>query len=273
MTSTAKSTRSTFKVLFFLKRDKQKSNGNVPLYCRITVDGKEARFGMKCDINPKLWDVETGKATGRTAEATRINVLVENTKATVIKTYHNLQERDNYVTAERLKNIFLGIEYKQHTILELFDRHNKERKLMIGIDICKSNYEYYCLTRARLADFMQKYYNLSDVPLKEVSKKFITDFEAYLCTNYDFAPNTRIKQLKCLLHIIGIAYDEELIMRNPFTESIQFQKTDRGYLTQAEVETLINFRPDEKAEEEARNIFIFCCFTGLPYTEGVRQNF
>jgi hypothetical protein len=125
MTSTAKSTRSTFKVLFFLKRDKQKSNGSVPLYCRITVDGKDARFGMKCDVNPKLWDVETDKATGRTAEATLINALIENTKATIVKAYRDLQERDNYVTAGRLKNIFQGIEYKQHTILELFDRTTK----------------------------------------------------------------------------------------------------------------------------------------------------
>jgi hypothetical protein len=45
--------RSTFKVLFYLKRDKQKANGLIPLYCRITVDGQEVRFGMKCDVNPK----------------------------------------------------------------------------------------------------------------------------------------------------------------------------------------------------------------------------
>jgi site-specific recombinase XerD len=259
--------RSTFKVLFFLKRDKQKSNGNVPLYCRITVDGKEARFGMKCDVNPKLWDVEPGKATGRTAESTLINALVENTKATLIKAYRDLQERDSYVTAERVKNIFLGIESKQHTLLELFDRHNRERKLRIGVDICQSQYDYYCLVRERLADFIHRWYNLSDIPLKEVKKKFIDDFGDYLCTNYDFSPNTRIKQLKCLRHITGIAYNEELIMRNPFQKSIQFQKTDRGYLTQAEVETLINFRPSKKKEEEARNVFIFCCFTGLAYTD------
>jgi hypothetical protein len=50
--------RSTFKVLFYLKRDRQKANGTVPLFCRITVDGKEVRFGMKCDVNPKYRDVE-----------------------------------------------------------------------------------------------------------------------------------------------------------------------------------------------------------------------
>ena len=87
--------RSTFKVLFFLKRDKQKSNGMIPLFCRITVDGQEARFGMKCDVNPKIWDVKAGKATGRTTEAVKINALVDNTKSAIYEKYRELQERDN----------------------------------------------------------------------------------------------------------------------------------------------------------------------------------
>ncbi len=33
--------KTTFNVLFFLKKDKQKKNGNAPLMCRITVDGEE----------------------------------------------------------------------------------------------------------------------------------------------------------------------------------------------------------------------------------------
>ena len=99
--------RSTFKILFFLKRDKQKTNGMIPLYCRITVDGNEVRFGMKCDVNPKVWDVKTGKAIGRSSEATQINALVDTTNAAIHKIYRELQERNNYVTAEKIKNVFL----------------------------------------------------------------------------------------------------------------------------------------------------------------------
>ena len=73
--------RSTFKVLFFLKRDKQKKDGNVPVYCRITIDGKEARFGMKKYINPNLWNIKEGKASGKSAESSEINALLEKTKA------------------------------------------------------------------------------------------------------------------------------------------------------------------------------------------------
>ena len=150
--------RSTFKVLFFLKRDKEKKNGNVPIFCRITVDGKEARFGMKKEINPKLWDVNVGKATGRTGEANEINILLDNTKSAIYKVYRDLQEKENCVTAEKIKNSFLGINTKHQNLLELFDQHNREKKMLVGISIVKSTYNKYRITRDHLAAYVKKWH-------------------------------------------------------------------------------------------------------------------
>jgi site-specific recombinase XerD len=240
----------------------------IPLYCRITVDGKEVRFGMKCDVNPKYWDAKTSKATGRTAEVVKVNTLVDNTKAAIYKVYRELQERDNYVTAERIKNVFLGAETKQKTLLELFDKHNKERGLQIGVSICDSNHKGYIRTRKRLADFIRLWYNVSDVPVKEVDHKFITNFETYLIANYQLEHNTLTKYLKNLRHIIGMAIDDELIMKNPFSKrSVQYQNTDRGFLTQDEIDRLAGFQFDKIELEQARDVFLFCCFTGLSYSD------
>jgi hypothetical protein len=260
--------RSTFKVLFFLKRDKQKANGLIPLYCRITVDGKEARFGMKCDVNPKYWDVKTGKATGRTMEAVQVNVLVDNAKAAIHRVYHELQERENYVTAEKVKNVFLGVEIKSQTVLELVDRHNREREPQIGISICEVNYKHYVLTRKRLADFIRLWYNVSDIPVREIDAKFIRDFETYLVANYRLAHNTLAKHMKNLRHVIGIAMEEELITKNPFAKHrIQYINTDRGFLTQEEIDKMAKMKFDEIRLEQARDVFLFCCFTGISYSD------
>ena len=164
--------RSTFKVLFYLKRDKQKINGTIPLFCRITVDGGEVRFGMKCDVNPKYWDVNTSRATGRTAEATGINSLMDNTKAAIYRIYREMQERDNYVTAENIKNAFLGLDQKHQTLLELFDSHNKEKKEQVGITLSRTTYLNYSVSRKRIAEFLTYKYNLTDIPVKEVTDKF-----------------------------------------------------------------------------------------------------
>jgi site-specific recombinase XerD len=260
--------RSTFRVLFFLKRDKQKANGNIPLYCRITVDGKEARFGMKCDVNPKYWDVTSGKATGRSNEAMEVNTLIDNTKSTIHKVYRDLQEKENSVTAEKIKNAFLGFETKRQTLLELFDRHNAEKKMLAGISIAKSTYNKYRITRDHLAEYLREWHHLSDISLKEIDHKFVCDFELFLLKVRRSGENTVAKYMQMFKHVTGIAVKYGLIHDNPFSGyKIHLKKTDRGYLTQEEIEILMNLKITAGHLERARDIFIFCCFTGLSYID------
>ena len=46
--------RSTFKVLFCVKKGSEKPNGNLPLMCRITVDGEIKQFSCKMDVPPTV---------------------------------------------------------------------------------------------------------------------------------------------------------------------------------------------------------------------------
>ena len=100
--------RSTFKLLYFVKRNAVKKNGNAPIIARITIDQVVAQFNTKLEINPAHWSVELGKASGRTAEAVHINSMLESIRSTVHQHYHALMAQDGYVTAELVKNAFLG---------------------------------------------------------------------------------------------------------------------------------------------------------------------
>lgn len=97
--------KSTFNVLFFVKRT-SKSQWQLPYFARITIDGVASRFNTKLDVQPKVWDGKAGKATGRSTEAGRINRLLDDINASLNTIYHELQRRDNYVTAEKVKNEF-----------------------------------------------------------------------------------------------------------------------------------------------------------------------
>ena len=72
--------KSTFKILFYLKRDKQKLDGTVPILCRITIDGKISRFHTKLSVNPFQWDVKTSSVTCRSTVALDINSCLDNMK-------------------------------------------------------------------------------------------------------------------------------------------------------------------------------------------------
>ena len=260
--------RSTFRVLFFLKRDKQKTNGMIPLFCRITVDGQEVRFGMKREIHPKYWDVKAGKATGRSDEAIEVNTLLDNTKSALFKVYRDMQERENCVTAEKVKNAFLGIDLRQHTLLSVFDEHNREKKLLVGKTLSESTYDKYRITRNHLAEFLKIDCNLSDIALKEIDHKFICNFELFMLATRRCAENTTAKYMQFFKHIIIESMKYGWIYKNPFTDyQIRIKNPDRGYLTQKEVEILINQKFDTKRLERVRDIFVFCCFTGLSYID------
>ena len=123
--------KSTFKVLFYLKKGSEKRNGEVSIMTRVTVDGKVCQFSTKQSILPENWNVKAGKATGKSAG--QINKLLDDIKPSLNQIYHEQQRRDNYVTAEKVKNEFLGHSENHATLLNLFGKYNNEVKQLIGI--------------------------------------------------------------------------------------------------------------------------------------------
>ena len=67
-----KTKRSTFKVLFYVKRTAVRvSDGKAPVMARITIDGDIATFSAKLFVTPSLWNAEAGKVSGKSATTTR----------------------------------------------------------------------------------------------------------------------------------------------------------------------------------------------------------
>lgn len=260
--------KTTFNVLFFLKRDKQKKNGNVPLMCRITVDGEESRFSMKTDIEPALWDVKTGKMIGRSVKAQETNALMDNTKSVLNRIYHQELERIQTVTAEKVKNIFLGINTKQQTLLELFKKHNADVKTLIGKNKSKATYQKYEVTLKHVTNFLRKQYSLSDIPFCEINHMFISNLETYLMVDCQCNANTTAKFIQFFKRIILIARNNGWMQHDPFANyKIRLNRVDRGYLTKEELECIVSKKIDIKRLEYVRDIFIFSCFTGLAYID------
>ena len=87
-----------------------------------------------------------------------------------------MQRRDNYVTAEKVKNEFLGHSESHETILSLFQKHNDDVKQLVGISKTIATYRKYEVTRRHLAEFIQSKYNVSDISIKEITPMFINRF-------------------------------------------------------------------------------------------------
>jgi len=109
--------RSTFRVLFYLKRNAPKKNGLVPVMCRITVNGKISQFSCKLDVEEKLWNVNLGRMSGRNVVAQEANRMLDKIRVGINKAYQEIMDRDGYVSAEKVRNAFLGMGQNHKTLL------------------------------------------------------------------------------------------------------------------------------------------------------------
>ena len=146
--------RSTFKVLFYVKKGSEKPNGNLPLMCRITVDGEIKQFSCKMDVPPRLWDVKNSRASGKSVEAQKINLAVDKIRVEVNRRYQELMQTDGYVTAAKLKDAYLGIGVKQETLLKLFEQHNAEFEKKVGHSRAQGTFTRYRTVCNHIREFL-----------------------------------------------------------------------------------------------------------------------
>lgn len=80
--------------------------------------------------------------------------------------------------------------------------------------------------------------------------------------------NSSVKHLKNLKKVIRIALANGWINRDPFMGiTFKYDKPNIECLTREELESIINKGFDIERLERVRDIFIFCCFTGLAFAD------
>ena len=259
---------STFKILFYVRKNYVNKNGKTGIMIRITLNGEISQFSSKLDVDPGQWDVKAGKLKGRSIQAAQFNALLDNIRASLVNHYHEIENTEAFVTAEKIRNAFLGITTRQRTLLELFKQHNEDIQKLVGISKTPATIAKYDRTYRRLIDFMKYKYNISDISLKEINHMFITDFETYLRSESGCNENTTAKFMQFFRRIIIIAKNNGWIFADPFANyTIRLKRVDRGYLTEKEVEKIIKKKFATDRLNNVRDIFIFSCFTGLAYID------
>ncbi len=75
---------------------------------RVTVNGESVQFSSKLDIEPELWDATNQKMIGTTKAAREFNALLDDIRTSLRNHYREIEKYEAYVTAEKVRNAFLG---------------------------------------------------------------------------------------------------------------------------------------------------------------------
>ena len=259
--------RSTFKVLFYLKKDKHKVQPVFPVMGRITVNGTISQFSAKLNVPPHLWEVKDGRAKGKSFKADRINRHLDNIRIQIGKHYQSICDHDGYVSADKVKNACLGFGRKYKLLLELCDEFCRSYKDRITVDRTIHSLLRYQTLRRDLGHFVCRNYKVRDITLAEPDQSFAEKFTAYLKHVRGLADTTVSVEIKSLKHIVKKAFNDGQTDKNPFAYYYYVaEQPEIEYLTEEEINKLIIGKVRQQRQDRTRDMFLFCC-TGLSYAD------
>lgn len=152
------------------------------------------------------------------------------------------------------------------TLLAVFRQHNEDYAKQVGKMKSQCSYWAYCTVYNHLEEFIKLRYKVSDIALRELSPAFITDFELFVCTEKNHFTNTVWSYMMPFRSIIYTVINNDWLQRYPFyAYRITKEETNRGFLTKKEITILFNGTFKKKTYELIRDLFIFCCFSGLSW--------
>lgn len=260
--------QKTFHILFFIKKNKVKANGEAPIAFRITVDRQFCELYIRRSAPIENWDQVKARLKTKDSVSSEINMYIDTVRAKLQNIHRQLEADNIEISAKEICNRFCGVEEKHKTLIEVFEEHNKEIKQLQGKGYAQKTIVRFEGTVRYLKEFLKKEYKKSDINLKDLDLPFIQKFDTFLKTEKNCAQNTAITRLKQLKKIMRIAYSNDWVTKDPFvTYRFKFEETNVEFLTQEELNAIIQKEFIVERLGTVKDIFLFQCFTGLAFSD------
>jgi len=232
--------KKTFAILFYVKRTKLLKNGEAPVFMRITVDALRAEISIQRSINLSEWIEKKCCAKPTNPKNRELNHYLEHIRHRLYEIQKELENKNKTVTAELLKNRYMGINEANVSFVELYTEHNQKMEELIGKGFTTSTLEKHETTMKHVVDFMQFKYNRDDILLKEITSEFIREYEHYMRTVKNCANNTTVKYIRNIGKILRWAEQKELIKKNPLSIlKYHIHEVDKVFLTDIELDAVL----------------------------------
>lgn len=265
----------TFKTLFYIMKTRVSKNGEVPVLLRVTVNGLRASTTTSLKVNPDLWHNATGKSLGTDRKNEELNNTLDVIRVKVMKIYREMELDGENVTAQKIIDKYSGKDEKpKMTLLTIFKEHNERCAMLAGKDMSPATVERYETCYRHTQEFIRSAFGKEDILLEDVNHKFIADYEFFLKTERNCCHNTATKYLKNFKKIIRIALANEWMKKDPFANiKFHLDEVEPDFLEDHEIKKIMEKPIAIERLAIVRDTFIFCCFTGLAFSDvkGLKQ--
>jgi integrase len=256
-------------VLFVINSSRTNKKGLSPLYCRVTLNWKRKQFSTGLFVNARYWENKQQKINIQEANHKYINAQIERIKVKLFNTVLFFQLQDLPCTLDNIFREYKGLENaKEEFIVSYYNKYLARIKKLVGTEIKQATYAKFVYTASHLQAFVNWNFKKNDLPLEELNLQFLDDFDYYLKTEKNHRQVTVNKEIQRIRTPIKRAISEGYLDRDPFV--LHKSKTVRKeviFLSTEELKTLEETLLPKKRLTVIKDLFVFCCYTGLAYNE------
>lgn len=261
--------RTTFSVVFFCKKTKITKKGKAPIYARITTSGVSTEIYTRCQIEPEKWNQKAERSLSRDAVSLRINEVIASFRSNILAAYERLVRENKRPDCFLIKAYLSNPNDSSRMFLAEFAKYCDKRQQEVGVRITQPTANKYHRLLRYMTEYTQTQYGKGDLPLKTVSYEYIDGLNTFIQTAHKCTNNGAVNLLCCLKNFILYAMRNEWIEKNPFQYyKMKVDKTNvKVPLTKNELDRLIGKPMPNERLERIRDVFVFCCLTGLAFTD------
>lgn len=254
-------------VLFYIIKTRTLRNGEAPILLRVTIDGTYSDIRINRSVKTELWDTKLGMCRGKSREANELNEYIRSLHTRLYEIHRNMVLQDEYFSPDILLKKLFNKETTK-TVMVFFKEHNEDCRRRIGIDYAYSTINRYDNCYKSLQTVIEKEYGKSDITFTEFTNQLIRKYELYLKVDKGLSQNTLVRYMKVIKKISGLATAASLLKIDPFA-GMKFKqpKTNPVFLTKEELDKIIQKEFDIPRIALVRDVFVFCCMTGLAFID------
>lgn len=256
-------------ILFVISTSRKRKDGRASLMCRLTYAKVRKIFATGQFVNPDYWNSKQQKVKPPEPDRNTINTQLSLIKSKLNKAFLLLQIKEETITVEDIYSLYKGKKLvKEHNVIEYFERYLNRLKTLIGIDLKQVTWNKFNYVKNDVQSFIKWKFKTKDFPLGKLELQFLNDFEYYLKVVKKQKQITINKVIQRFRKPIKVAVSEGYLDNDPFML----------YKTKQVIKEVVFLSPEELEKFEThvfsqsrlnliKNLFIFSCYTGLPYNE------
>jgi site-specific recombinase XerD len=240
------------------------------LFVRISVGNSHSLISLRKDLDPNQWDHKNQRLKSKSTDQVFIANMIHQYRNKATEIYQDALMKGIEPSVDLIRNRLTGksqLNSAEVHLLELMDRMIKRKLDLQGKNNSPATVQKYRRCKTHLQEMIKVKYKVEDLPFSKINLVFIENLEVHL-RQHGCSHNTSMKYVQTFKSVVHHARAHGYMTHDPFLQfKINLRTVDRPYLSEEEIEKLLEFAAPTDKLRKVRDLFVFSCYTGLAYID------